>query len=200
MRSAIFDIECSALEGVGAGLMLCACVRPYSTQRTRTFRLKYNKDWNSQEAGFLEVEERDLLAELIEELEKYDLLIGHNIINFDLPYIRSRAMAHEMRYDQRPFVYDTMKAWGRVKARTVLNGYGKPSKSLDMIADFLGVDQEKTKIYPRQHWMTIWGNDLQREEAMQNLVNHCQRDVRMNAEVYRLIMPLDEKGAIRRWM
>jgi hypothetical protein len=71
---------------------------------------------------------------------------------------------------------------------------------MDMIADFLGLDQLKTKIYPRSHWMTVWGNQAQREEAMKNIVDHCERDVRMNAQIYEIVMPLDEKGSIRRWM
>lgn len=200
MKSCIFDIETTALEGVGAGILLCACVRSAATGKTTTLRLEYRDEWNPTDEGFMQTEETRLVEELIAELSKYDLLVGHNIEKFDLPYIRSRAKARNVPFFLEPFTYDTMKAWGRVKLRTVLNGYGKPTKSLDMIADFLGLDQLKTKIYPRSHWLTIWGNAKEREEAMQEIIDHCKRDVRMNHEIYDLILPEDVKASLKRWM
>ena len=200
MRAAVFDIETTALESVGAGVMLCACVRPTATGRTRTIRMNFREEWNQTEEGFLEVEERELINELVGELAKYDLLIGHNIDAFDLPYIRGRAQAHSIPFFLNPFTYDTMRAWGRVKLRTVNNGFGKPTKSMDMIADFLGIDQLKTKIYPRAHWLNIWGNAIKREEAMLNLIDHCQKDIRMNHQIYDIVLPMDAKGSIKRWM
>jgi DNA polymerase III epsilon subunit-like protein len=136
---------------------------------------------------------------LVDELSKYDLLIGHNLENFDLGFIRTRAYRCGVPFPLRPFTYDTMKAFRRVKMRTVLNIVGKPSASMDMVADFLGIDQEKTKLYPVQHWQTVWGNETQRAAAMNDLVDHCQRDVRMNARIYELLLPYDEKANIRRW-
>ena len=200
MNSAVFDIETTALEAVGAGIVTCVCVRPLSTRRTRTYRLQYIGDWNPQETGFLEVEESELLREVVGELGKYHLLIGHNIERFDLPYLRTRCYRRGIPFELIPFVYDTMKAFGRTKFRTVNNGFGKPTKSMDMIADFLGLQQLKTKIYPVDHWAQIWGKDSEREEAMKEMIDHCQRDVRMNAEMYELLIQYDYKGTIRRWM
>lgn len=197
MKSATFDIESTALEGVGAGIIVCACVRPYSTQRTRDFRLQYTEKISDK--GFLAQEETDLLIELVGELEKYDLLIGHNIAKFDLPYIRSRCYARGVPFDLHPLIYDTMQVWGRVKLRTVLNGYGKPTKSLAMIADFLGIDNVKTSIYPRDHWTTVWGNAEEREKSLQDILDHCRKDVRMNAQIYDIVLPMDDKAIIRRW-
>jgi len=200
MKAACFDIETTALEGVGAGMIICACVRPLATQRTRDFRLKYREDYNPKTEGFLQVEETDMLKELMDELGKYDLLIGQNIINFDLPFLRTRCYRRNIDFNLNPFVYDTVKAFGRVKFRTVLNGFGKPSKSLDMIADFLGVTQEKTKIYPVEHWMTVWGRDAEREESMRDILSHCQSDVRMTTKIYEIMLPYDNRGIIKRWM
>lgn len=199
MKAAVFDIETSSLEAGGAGILLCACVRPLSTSRTRDFRLMYRKD-SGGEFGFLEQEERQLLTEVIDELRKYDLLIGQNIEAFDLPYLRSRCLRRGIPFDLSPYTYDTMKAFRRTRLLTRQNGFGKPSAALDVIADFLGVDQLKTKIYPVEHWMTIWGNAAEREAAMQEVLDHCRRDVRMTAQIYNIILPNDHKGVLRRWM
>lgn len=199
MKTAVFDIETSDLAAIGGGILLCACVRPLSTQRTRSFRIDAHEYKPDKEHGFFEREEKDLLVELLAELVKYDLLIGQNIDDFDLAFLKSRAQRLGVPFLLNPLTYDTKKAWGRSKLRTVLNHFGKPSKSLDMIADFLGVEQEKTKIYPRQHWQTIWGNRKQRLEAMNLLVDHCERDVRMNHRIYEMVLPNDPKASMKRW-
>lgn len=200
MRAAVFDIETTDLAGVGAGVLLCVCVRPLSTNRTRTLRIDAYPYEPDHEHGFFERQEHDLLADVVEELKKYDLLIGHNIENFDLGFLRTRAYRHNVVFPLNPITYDTMKAFRRVRMRTVLNAIGKPSATLAMIADFLGVKQEKTSIFPVEWWQGIWGNDAQRLETMNNIIDHCTKDVRMNAQVYEILLPFDEKANLKRWL
>lgn len=200
MKSAVFDIETTDLAGVGAGVLLCVCIRPLTTQRTRTLRLDSFEFEPDEHFGIFEREERALVEASLAELEKYDLLIGHNIEGFDLGFLRTRAAVHGLSFNIEPFTYDTMKGFRRSKFRTRLNGYGKPSAALAMIADFLGVDQEKTSIFPVEWWSALWGNKLKRIEAMNDIVDHCVKDVRMNHRVYELILPHDKKASFRRWM
>jgi uncharacterized protein YprB with RNaseH-like and TPR domain len=200
LKSACFDIETTALEGIGAGMLICACVRPLSTQRTRTFRLDAYKYEPDPLFGAFDRQEKDLLTALVDELKTYDLLIGHNIENFDLGFLRTRAYRHNVPFPLNPITYDTMKAFRRVRMRTVLNAIGKPTASLAMIADFLGVKQEKTSIFPVEHWKTIWGNEAERMDAMNSIIDHCQKDVRMNTQVYELLLPYDEKVSMKRWL
>ena len=200
MKSAVFDIETTDLAGVGAGVLLAACIRPLSTKRTRVYRLDSYKYEPDNLFGVFEREEKDLLTDILAELEKYDLLIGHNIEGFDLGFLRTRASVLGIPFRLEPFTYDTMKGFRRSKFRTRLNGFGKPSAALAMIADFLGIDQEKTSIYPVEWWAALWGTELKRIEAMNNIVDHCKKDVRMNHRVYEMILPHDKKGSIRRWM
>jgi len=200
LKSAVFDIESSALEGIGAGLLICACVRPLSTNRTRTFRLDTYKYDPSPEFGVFDRQERDLLADLVDELKAYDLLIGHNITGFDLGFLRTRAFRHNIPFPLRPVVYDTMQGFRRVKVRTIMNGFGKPSAGMAMVADLLGIRQEKTAIYPVEWWQSLWGNDVERADAMNNIVDHCQKDVRMNAQIYEMLLPLDERLVLKRWV
>lgn len=199
MKAAVFDIETTALEGIGAGILICACVRPLATNRTRTFRIDTYRYEPDPLFGFFDRQEKDLLVELVDELKKYDVLIGHNIENFDLGFLRTRAYRHNVPFPLNPITYDTMKAFRRVKMRTVLNAIGKPTASLAMIADFLGVKQEKTSIFPVEHWKTVWGSETERLDAMNSIIDHCVKDVRMNAQVYELLLPYDEKVSLRRW-
>ena len=200
MRSCVFDVETTGLEAVGLGMLLCACVRPCSTGRTRVFRIDDYKFKDDPHFGRWERQERLLLTDVLAELGKYDLLIGHNIEGYDLGFLRTRAQMLGVPFTLCPITYDTMVGFRRTKFRTVMNYKGKPTASLDMIADFLRVPQEKTKLYPVKHWDTVWANEADRLDAMNELVDHCQRDVRMNTKVYDYILPADNRLVLRRWM
>ena len=72
-----------------------------------------------------------------------DLIVGHNIINFDLPFIFQRCLANNIAI--KPFidlsefhvrgVYDTMRAWWLG---------GRNRVALDDIAWALGIESSKT--------------------------------------------------------
>lgn len=56
---------------------------------------------------------------------QHDLLIGHNILQFDLPFLYQRSMVHGVRpsvelslylYQNQP-IYDTMRQWERLNVR-----------------------------------------------------------------------------------
>lgn len=200
MRAAVVDIETTGLEAAGPGLVLCVCVRPVSTGRTRTFKLDDYKFKPDPAFGFFERQEKQLITEVLAELGKYDLLIGHNIEGFDLGFLRTRAQMLGIPFTLCPITYDTMLGFRRTKFRTVLNFKGKPTASMDIIGDFLGVTQLKTATYPVMRWQNIWGNETQRTEAMSEIVDHCQRDVRMNQAIYDILLPADNKVVLRRWM
>lgn len=197
LNSATFDIETTSLGAVGAGIILCVCIRPTVTKRTRVFRLDAYQFKASKDYGVVEREETQLLKDSIEELSKYDVLIGHNIIRYDIPYIKSRAFQREVSI--KPFVaYDTLTAFRRTGYLTVPNNFGKPSGGLDMVADFLHIRQEKTKIYPYDWWEAVWAKEAKRLDAMNEIVEHCQRDVRMNANVFPFLFAADPRPALKK--
>lgn len=198
MYSAVLDIECTDLGAVGAGIITCVCVRPMQTKRTRTFHLGMYEFEPSQDFGFFERQERALLEAVRADLENYHILIGHHIDGFDIPYLRSRAFRLGVDWDYQPFTYDTMKAFRRTGYLTRQNGFGKPSASLGMVADFGGIAQEKTSIFPAEWWEQIWGNEKRRKDALANVVDHCQRDVRMNAAVWEFLFNSDKRATMRR--
>jgi uncharacterized protein YprB with RNaseH-like and TPR domain len=197
MISATFDIETTSLGAVGAGILLCVCIRPTATNRTRSFRLDQYEYKPSKEYGVVEREEKALLSDVMDELGKYDVLIGHNIIRYDIPYLKSRAFQRDM--GTRPLVaYDTLTAFRRTGYLTVPNGFGKPSGGLDMVSDFLHIKQLKTKIYPYDWWEAVWAKEEKRREAMNDIVDHCVRDVRLNANVFPYLWAADPRPTLKK--
>ena len=191
MHCATFDIESSALEAVGAGFMICAVIKPLFSDKLIT--LRYDK-LNCKPG-----KEKALVEDTIDNLSKFDLLIGHNIKSFDINYIKSRAIQLGVPYNLSPLVYDTKDAFKRTGLRTVDNGFGKPSASLAMVIDFFDIDvQKKYPLYPRQHWKTVWQEGKERSKAMTHLVEHCQTDVIANEKVYWKLLEIDKVWGLRR--
>lgn len=189
MDTAIVDIESSSLEAVGAGFILCAVVKPLG---------KPGKVIRYDELGCRPAQEKKLIKVLLAELNKYDIVVGHNIRRFDWNFIKSRATLFGVPIIKYPLVYDTLDAFRRCGFLTRQNVYGKPTASLAFIADFLDIKQEKTAIYPRAHWKGIWEKGEDRKAALDNLVDHCVRDCRMNEVIFRRLFEQDSGVIMRR--
>lgn len=192
MKTVTFDIETSDLAGVGAGFILCVTLKPLG-RPVKTFHLGQYKDWQPGREG-------GMVKAVLEELALYDLWVGHNIIGFDVGFLKTRAQVLGVPFTVCPFVYDTMKAFGRSRLRSRLNGFGKPSKGLGMVADLLGLKQEKTSVHPREWWTAVWAREEdERAAALSQIVRHCEADVRMTEKVYLALMPTDYGATISRW-
>lgn len=177
MKTCVFDIETTDLAAVGPGWILCAVILDADKGTKKIFR--YDK--LKCELGA----EKKLVTSIVDELAQYPLWIGHNIDKFDWPYIRSRANALNVPIHLDTTVtYDTLKAFRRSGLKTVQNFIGKPTGQLSHIADFFGIPQLKTALYPREHWVTVWGLGEQKTLAMNKLVDHCERDVKLTSQIF----------------
>ena len=190
MIAAVLDIETTGLDAIGSGSLLCAVIKPLA---------KSDIVLRADELHCAPGSERRLVTAVNEAIGQFDLIIGHNVDRFDLAWMRSRSVFFGLQEANRPFVYDTMKAFRRLGYRTVMNGFGKPTASLKHIVDFFGVEQEKTDILPREWWAAIWNKPSERKPAMDNIVSHCRADVRMTERVYWLLLRADHAASIRRF-
>lgn len=193
MDTCTFDIETTSFAAVGSGILLCVVVKPLN-QRPVVFRY----DHLHCRPGH----EKRLVKAVFDELRKYNLLIGHNIDGFDLPWLRSRAIqlgvdAHLQTF---AFTYDTLKAFRRMGFKTFHNPKtGKPSAGLGHCVDFFGIEQKKTVVgMSREHWLTVWGSGTERQRAMDALVDHCLADVWMTEKLYSHLTHVDNVTPIRR--
>jgi uncharacterized protein YprB with RNaseH-like and TPR domain len=191
VKTAIFDIETTSLDAVGAGFLLCVVIQDFHTGEQYTHRLD---DYKKIQLG----KEKPLVRDVLAALSSYDLLVGHNINRFDLHFLKTRAMRLGLDWSLYPLTYDTLPAFKRVGYRTVMNAFGKPSAGLDMVIDALDGVQAKTKIYPATWWQSVWGDKQVRKMAMNAIVEHCQSDVKMNAEIYPALLRADMRASVKR--
>ena len=190
MKTAIFDIETTALDAVGAGFLLCMVAQDAHTGEQKILRLD---DFRCQVG-----KEKPLVKAVMELLSSYDLLVGHNIIRFDINFIKTRALRLDLPWSLYPLVYDTLPAFRRCGYLTVQNGFGKPSAGLAMVVDALNGFQEKTAIYPASWWSSVWGDSGARKQAMNHIVDHCCADVRMTSDIYPELLHADNRAYIKR--
>lgn len=165
------------------GKVVCISVGYYNSRgNQQVFRLK----------SLFGEGEREILkefSELLFQFEKHDRtwgFAGHNIREFDLPYLSRRMLINGLSipdsmsfYNQKPWemnIIDTMQIWRF--------GDFKNYTSLELLSASLGVPSPKSDINGSQVGEVFWQGDYKR------IAEYCQRDVlavaniinRMNGE------------------
>ncbi len=130
----------------------------------------YNLSWDSKQS------DKFLIDQFIPVMNEADLLVAHNGDNFDLKWIKTRALIHglKMHIDYRQF--DTFKV---SKKKFVFN-----SNSLDYISKVLGFKGKiRTSI---QLWKDIFIHKS--AKALEDMITYCDEDVRQLEKVYEILM------------
>lgn len=105
------------------------------------------------------------------------LFVGHNALDFDLPFIWKRSVIHGIRpsvaltfqrYQTSP-IFDTMRVWDQ---------WGTPATGLDQLARILGFESSKQGIDGSQvHDYFLAGR-------LTEIYEYCKRDVELTRKVY----------------
>lgn len=175
MRITAFDIETTDLKGM-MGLLLCGSFQPivppeYDTLDAYTLfdAEKYTKNANP---------DGDLAVALRDEIEKYDMIVTWNGKMFDIPFLNARLLKHHERPVRVKFHFDAM-----YQAGYSANRIG--SKKLVNVQKFLDCTEAKTEIDWDVWKLAIMGDD----EALAQVIEHCEQDVKVLAEVYWRLLP-----------
>ena len=122
-------------------------------------------------------EETELLRAFWEALQPEDIIIGHNVLAFDLPYLQARSVICQVKpsrdFDLRRYytttVYDTMQIWSNWN----MPRYPK----LDTLAAVLDLEGKSGSGDQVSKWFEA--NDWER------IKQYCMQDVRLTRAVYR---------------
>jgi 3'-5' exonuclease len=141
---------------------------------------KEGTQWKLRIKSFYSVEEKDVLENFMKALEQLHsrqaiwTFTGHNIKEFDIPYICRRMLANQM---QLPAFMDfqNMKPWETPILDTLhLWRFGdyKHYTSLKLLAATLGVPSPKDDIDGSKVGEVFW-----QEKDLERIVTYCQKDV-----------------------
>lgn len=123
-------------------------------------------------------DEKDILRKFWEVSRDVSLFIGHNVLEFDLPFIYQRTMVQGIRpslainfakYRSNP-VYDTMKEWTKW-------AYNQGPK-LDTLAKVLNLPTSKVDMDGSQVW------PYYQDGKLDDICAYCMKDVVLTRQVY----------------
>lgn len=183
-RIVMYDIEATHLKP-NVGRILCCSFKPLGGD-VYTF--------DALEPRFRRPDVYDdtaLALAIRDELESYDIVVGWNSKNFDTKFINSRLIRAGERIKRAQYQVDGMWSW-----RSKFNAWS----GLDSVQKFARpqAETEKTAVAWEQ-WMRALGWDKHlREQAMAEIVDHCERDVIVLEDVYRLIARANVIRSLRR--
>ena len=169
--AACFDLECSSLNA-DFGIILAAVIKtPF--KKPKIFRLdKMNPHWKTRRS-----DDSPIVKAVAEELVKYDILVAHNGVDFDVPFLRTRLMIHDLPPFPDIKIVDPVKI-----ARRNLR---LSSNRLERIASTLGVNQ-KLRVDGRVWMSAILDGD---RRAMDQIVDKCVADVLTVESVVNYLKP-----------
>ena len=121
--------------------------------------------------------DKRMIKEFLDVANHATELVGHNGDKFDLPWIRTRCVLHELEMFPKYTTIDTLKI-SRQQFRF-------NSNRLNYIAQYLGLGK---KI---QTEFNLWKKVLLEKdaEALNHMVEYCKEDVRLLERVYEKLSP-----------
>jgi len=126
----------------------------------------YNIQWDKNQ------DDKFLLEQFIPVLNEADLIVAHNGDRFDLKWLKTRAIYHDLEMLVNYPQFDTLKV---AKKKFNFN-----SNKLDYISEYLGFENKiKTSI---KLWDDIIFKDC--PKAMDEMVKYCNMDVELLEKVY----------------
>lgn len=179
LRACVFDIETTNFSAESnADIMTCVSFLPLDSDEVVTFAITYEEMMSPGR-------DRALLERTLDFMSQFDIVIGHNIAGFDLNWLTTRMLYHDIPFPNSVFYYDTYSAAKRIGIR----GW----KNLGSLTAFFDIDGEKTKIF-RPDWMEALNPDRKRfDKAIEDVVYHCEQDVIANRQLFDVLWPNDKR-------
>lgn len=132
--------------------------------------------WNNSEeihslTWDLNQNDKSMLELFIKELNSADFIVAHNGDKFDIPWLKTRAMYHDLKMYPKYITVDTLKI-----ARY---DFKFPSNRLDDLGDYLNIGRKiKTD-------MSLWDKTIEGDlNALQQMADYCNQDVLLLEEIY----------------
>jgi DNA polymerase elongation subunit (family B)/predicted RNA-binding Zn-ribbon protein involved in translation (DUF1610 family) len=116
--------------------------------------------------------DKAMLKDFIKVLDCADEIIGHNSDRFDIKWIRTRCLYHNIDMMPNYTSLDTLKA--------SRGGFNFPSNRLDSIGKYLGVGQKIKN--DSDLWYQVWQKNNKR--ALSDMVTYCKQDVILLENVF----------------
>lgn len=173
MRVVGFDLECTHLSGMIGRILCCSFkdIAPDHKGKLRTFR--------ADKAPYKQkdiIDDGKLAVAIRDELEKYEVIVGHNSKLFDVKFLNARLL----KVGERP-----LKPIWHIDTMWIVRSKFRISSKLDNVQQFLGLPDAKTPI----SWDQWARGAAFNGTAMNDIVTHCEQDVKVLEQAYWKLLP-----------
>lgn len=168
------------------GPILVASVYDVLNDEMKTFRVD---DYKKRRKAKDMTDDHALIVDLRDHLETFDLTVGWFSKGFDLTHLRSRLVMQEERPLAEHLHLDCIwyfKGW---------RGLRPMSSKMKHVAEFLDLGEKKPDVAP-EVWMAAKGGN---REAMDEVVERCETDVRITWEITQKAIQLGLVKNIQRY-
>jgi len=165
VSSIVLDIETTALYA-DLGVVLCMSYEssedPGQVHTLRIDKTDY-RNWNAGRRGV----DREMVKAANEVIRKHDIVVAHNGRFFDIPFLRTRAIAHRLAPLNDMVIVDPVRI-ARSKFRFKRN-------TLANVLEALGIAEKKTPLN-----LAVWADVVHNgtKSGLDEIVEHCEADVK----------------------
>lgn len=171
LKFATWDLETTGLNA-SFGSILCCTIKPLNKEpivyRIDNYKLYKKEPWNDKE----------LVVDIRNALEEYNVAISYNGFRFDIPMLNSRLTRHKLRV-LSPIVKH-LDMINVARHRLLLN-----SNSLESLLAHLQANTRKTALEPQEWARAVAGS----KEALDSVVEHNVKDTESLEEAFHELIP-----------
>lgn len=157
-RIGFLDIETTNLKA-DFGFVLCWCILDDKGN--------LYEDWTTLEDIQSGYEDKRVIQTCIDTMTKFDRVVGHYSTYFDLPFLRTRALIHNIKFPEYGELYHT-DVWRMARSKLCIH-----SNRQDCVAEALQGKTIKTRI-DHPSWRKAAMGD---KKAIAEVLKHCEHDV-----------------------
>lgn len=165
----IFDIESTGLVANWSH-MLCWCMKDRDTGETVSDLI------TSREAR--DKNDKRLIKSAVEEIKKYDRVVGWYSTRFDIPYVRSKAIYHGIEFPAYRDLYHT-DLYYVCRSKMRLH-----SNRLQSFCEYFGIPAKEHRMTPELNMACGRGD----EKALDVILLHCQEDVDSTLAAFEILL------------
>lgn len=137
-------------------------------------------DYKGYKPGVTRLDDKALVKELHEVMEEADVLVGHNIKDFDVKHAKARFIYHGLAVSKKWVIEDTLK---------MARKYFKfPKNNLDFLTEQFGLGKKTDVKHSDVIWKCIEG-DMKAWKAM---AIYNVQDIKLTRGLYKKLAPWHE--------
>ena len=169
MNVAFWDLECSNLQA-DYGQLLCGCILEYDPNKKTGFGKMHTFELPDYKGK--RYDDKKLAMQVRDQLHRYDIIVGYNSYQFDLPFLNTRLEQWNCK-GCLPRRHIDLMYTVRYKLRL-------HSSSLLSAQHALRLTESKTSIKPTA-WVRAMGGD---HASYRYIIDHCKKDVKVLCELF----------------